>query len=101
VAAHAECAHGDAVKNAGEPAEYARLRARGVENVRPLAAQQERELGEPGEVAPDADRTTDVPQGGEAVAGGLGRLARRPGAVSRDRHVERADERGKQRGDVG
>ena len=72
-----------------------------MEDVRTLAAQQSRQLEEPDEIAPRADRAPDAPKGKEASPGGLGSLAERPETVRRDRHVEVADERWEQRCDVG
>ena len=84
-----------------EAAEHASLRAAGVEDVRSLPTQQARQLDEAREVAPGAERATDVPQWNEADSRGLGRLAEGAVPVRRDRHVEVADEGRQQRSDVG
>jgi hypothetical protein len=91
----------NASEEAGETTEHAGLRAAGVEDVRSLAPQQARQLIEPGEIAPEADRAADVLQRMEANTRRSGSLAERPGSVRCDRDVEVADERRKQRCDVG
>ena len=98
---HGEDPDRNAGEDAGETTEHTGLRAAGVEDVRSLAPQQARQLDEPREVTPRADRAPDAPEREEADTRRLGGLAERPGSVRRDRHVEAGDERRKQRSDVG
>jgi hypothetical protein len=71
-----------------------------VEDVRPLSAEQPVELDEAGEIAPRADWTPDAPEWHEACSRRRGRVTKWACSVCGDSHVERADERGQQRGDV-
>ena len=91
----------DTGKGAGKPTENPGLGAAGVQDVGPLPTQHSRQFDEAGEVAPRVDRTPDIPEREETDTCSLGGLAERPGSMCRDRHVEVAYERRKQRCDVG
>ena len=95
-AVHREDPNGYAGDDGGEPAEHARLRAAGVQDVRPLAAEQPHQLDETGGVMPRPDFTADASQRVKAGTRGLGGVAERARSVRRDRHVEMRNERREQ-----
>lgn len=96
---HREDPDRNAGENGGKAAEHARLRAAGVEDVGPLAAQQSDELEQAGDVSPGVDRPADVAQRQEPDAARLCGFPERAGPVRGDRDVEAA-ESGEQRRDV-
>ena len=100
-AVHGEDPNRNSGEEGGEAAEHARFRAAGVEDVRSLAAEQSRQLDKPGEIAPGADRASDVPQRKEANPRRLSGLAEWTGSVRSDRYVEAVYERREQRSDIG
>ena len=71
-----------------------------MEDVRALAAQERDELEQTAEVAPRAQRPSNVLERDDAGAGTPRRFQQWPRTVRGDDDVELVDERGEQRGDV-
>ena len=72
-----------------------------MEDVRPLAADERDELDQASEVAPRAQRSSNVLERDEPRTGAPRRFQQRAGAVGRDDDLEFLDECGEQRGHVG
>lgn len=99
-AVHREDPDRDARQRGGQAADDAGLRAVGVDDVRPFAAEQADELGEAGEVAKRIDGAPNVFEGDETSAVCHRGFLQRAGAVGRNGDVEVTCERRKQRSDV-
>jgi O-antigen ligase len=87
-------------QSGGETTEHAGLGAIGMEDVRPLAAEERDELQQTAQIAPRAQWPSDVLERGDARPGTLRRLEQWAAPVRGDHDLELLDEGGEQRGHV-